>query len=450
MSYINIILIVLLSILIILAILILILIIKKTNVSNTETSNIDENKIRETINSSFTQLQSFLLASINTKLDAFESKIKELSTNLKDVNDESKNINEQQYKYLTELIDNKFLYLSDNIIKNINYQFENTNKLLEEKIKALEKITKERMDTINNSVNDRLIEIEKAVDEKLEETLNEKLKQSFSSVLDSMTQVNVAVGEIKNMTKEVSSLRNVLTISKTRGVVGEVILGNLIKEILTTDQYAENVITKKGSSKPVEFAIKMPGSNNDTVFMPVDSKFPLEDYKRIKEAQEEGDKDKLQENKKSLKNKIKDYAKDIHEKYIDVPYTTDFGIMFLATEGLYAEAADMGLVEELQRDYRVVLVSPSTFQALLNALQVGFKTVSIQKKSVEISKLLVLVKKEFDNFASVLAKTQESLDKASINLETLVGTRTRQLQKQLNKIETNGYIEDENDVLKED
>ena len=450
MSYINIILIVLLSILIVLAILILILIIKKTNVSNTETSNIDENKIRETINSSFTQLQSFLLASINAKLDTFESKIKELSTNLKDANDESKNINEQQYKYLTELIDNKFLYLSDNIIKNISYQSENTNKLLEEKIKALEKITKERMDTINNSVNDRLIEIEKAVDEKLEETLNEKLKQSFSSVLDSMTQVNVAVGEIKNMTKEVSSLRNVLTISKTRGVVGEVILGNLIKEILTTDQYAENVITKKGSSKPVEFAIKMPGSNNDTVFMPVDSKFPLEDYKRIKEAQEEGDKDKLQENRKSLKNKIKDYAKDIHEKYIDVPYTTDFGIMFLATEGLYAEAADMGLVEELQRDYRVVLVSPSTFQALLNALQVGFKTVSIQKKSVEISKLLVLVKKEFDNFASVLAKTQESLDKASINLETLVGTRTRQLQKQLNKIETNGYIEDENDVLKED
>lgn len=450
MSYINIILIVLLSILIILAVLILILIIKKTNVSNTETSNIDENKIRETINSSFTQLQNFLLTSINAKLDAFESKIKELSTNLKDANNESKNINEQQYKSLTELIDNKFLYLSDNIIKNINYQFENTNKLLEEKIKALEKITKERMDTINNSVNDRLIEIEKAVDEKLEETLNEKLKQSFSSVLDSMTQVNIAVGEIKNMTKEVSSLRNVLTISKTRGVVGEVILGNLIKEILTTNQYVENVITKKGSSKPVEFAIKMPGSNSDTVFMPVDSKFPLEDYKRIKEAQEEGDKDKLQENRKSLKNKIKDYAKDIHEKYIDVPYTTDFGIMFLATEGLYAEAADMGLVEELQRDYRVVLVSPSTFQALLNALQVGFKTVSIQKKSVEISKLLILVKKEFDNFASVLAKTQESLDKASINLETLVGTRTRQLQKQLNKIETNGYIEDENDALKED
>ena len=245
------------------------------------------------------------------------------------------------------------------------------------------------------------------------------------------------------MTKEVGSLRNVLTNVKTRGIVGEVVLGNLIEDVLTKDQYDENVITKPGSNERVEYAIKMPGKDDKTVYMPVDSKFPLEDYRMIKEAIEAGNKDKRDEGRKNLKAKIRAFSKDIRDKYIDVGNTTDFGILFLPIESLYAEVADMGLVEEIQRQYRIVIVSPSTFQALLNALQMGFKSVSIEKKSVEITELLFNVKKQFDSFADALSKTQTSINKASTDLESLVGTRTRQLRRQLEKIEAVGYTGEE-------
>ena len=320
---------------------------------------------------------------------------------------------------------------------------ENSDKVMNLRLENIERILDTRMTDLKTANEEKMQSIQEAVNEKLEKNLNERLKQSFDSLISEISNVNQAVGEIKNMTKEVGSLRNVLTNVKTRGIVGEVVLGNLIEDVLTKDQYDENVITKPGSNERVEYAIKMPGKGDKTVYMPVDSKFPLEDYRIIKEAIEDGNKDKLSEGRKNLKAKIRAFSKDIRDKYIDVGNTTDFGILFLPIESLYAEVADMGLVEEIQRQYRIVIVSPSTFQALLNALQMGFKSVSIEKKSVEITELLFNVKKQFDSFADALSKTQTSINKASTDLESLVGTRTRQLRRQLEKIEAVGYTGEE-------
>lgn len=327
---------------------------------------------------------------------------------------------------------------------------ENTNKLFSgsvgDKIGELKEGTKERLDQIDKSISralseirrentEKLGEIQKAVDEKLQKTLDERLKSSFDNVVSQIGNVNKAIGEIKNIAADVGSLKNVLTNVKTKGIVGEVILGNIISEILTNDQYEENIATKKGSRDVVEFAIKMPaGAQGEYVYLPVDSKFPLETYYKIKDAIDKGSKDELDIARKELRNKLRTYAKDVATKYISVPDTTDFAIMFLPIEGLYVEAIEGGLFEEFQREFKVNIVGPSTLAALLNALRSGFNSLAIQKRSNEVFKLLEAVKSEFESFAKVLSGAQQRADQLSDELEKLVGTRTRQMQKKLKDI----------------
>lgn len=430
---------VLVSLLFVLSVVLLVLLIRNRRAS----ISIDDKAIKEAVGEEVGKLQNYLLTGIDAKNENFQLIVKNELNALNTKIEEGQRVDKEMLSSLSESLLASIDKYNAEINSRLKTALENSDKVMNLRLENIERTLDTRMTDLKTANEEKLQSIQEVVNEKLEKNLNERLKQSFGSLISEISNVNQAVGEIKNMTKEVGSLRNVLTNVKTRGIVGEVVLGNLIEDVLTKDQYDENVITKPGSNERVEYAIKMPGKGDKTVYMPVDSKFPLEDYRMIKEAIEDGNKDKLSEGRKNLKAKIRAFSKDIRDKYIDVGNTTDFGILFLPIESLYAEVADMGLVEEIQRQYRIVIVSPSTFQALLNALQMGFKSVSIEKKSVEITELLFNVKKQFDSFADALSKTQTSINKASTDLESLVGTRTRQLRRQLEKIEAVGYTGEE-------
>lgn len=430
---------VLVSLLFVLSVVLLVLLIRNRHAS----VSIDDKAIKEAVGEEVGKLQNYLLTGIDAKNENFQIIVKNELNALNTKIEEGQKVDKEMLSSLSESLLTSIDKYNAEINSSLKTALENSDKVMNLRLDNIERTLDTRMTDLKTVNEEKLQSIQEVVNEKLEKNINERLKQSFDSLISEISNVNQAVGEIKNMTKEVGSLRNVLTNVKTRGIVGEVVLGNLIEDVLTKDQYDENVITKPGSNERVEYAIKMPGKGDKTVYMPVDSKFPLEDYRMIKEAIEEGNKEKRDEGRKNLKAKIRAFSKDIRDKYIDVGNTTDFGILFLPIESLYAEVADMGLVEEIQRQYRIVIVSPSTFQALLNALQMGFKSVSIEKKSVEITELLFNVKKQFDSFADALSKTQTSINKASTDLESLVGTRTRQLRRQLEKIETVGYTGEE-------
>ena len=430
---------VLVSLLFVLSVVLLVLLIRNRHAS----ISIDDKAIKEAVGEEVGKLQNYLLTGIDAKNENFQLIVKNELNALNTKIEEGQRVDKEMLSSLSESLLASIDKYNAEINSRLKTALENSDKVMNLRLENIERTLDTRMTDLKTANEEKLQSIQEVVNEKLEKNLNERLKQSFDSLISEISNVNQAVGEIKNMTKEVGSLRNVLTNVKTRGIVGEVVLGNLIEDVLTKDQYDENVITKPGSNERVEYAIKMPGKGDKTVYLPVDSKFPLEDYRMIKEAIEDGNKDKLSEGRKNLKAKIRAFSKDIRDKYIDVGNTTDFGILFLPIESLYAEVADMGLVEEIQRQYRIVIVSPSTFQALLNALQMGFKSVSIEKKSVEITELLFNVKKQFDSFADALSKTQTSINKASTDLESLVGTRTRQLRRQLEKIEAVGYTGEE-------
>ena len=325
---------------------------------------------------------------------------------------------------------------------------ENQNKhfieIVNEKLENQSKITKERLDAIDNKVStslsdirrengEKLNEIQKAVDEKLQKTLDERIKSSFENVVTQIGNVNKAIGEIKSIANDVGTLKNILSNVKTKGIAGEVILGSIIGEILSPDQYETNYSTKVGSKDVVEFALKIP-SGDVYIFLPVDSKFPLETYNRLKDSVDKGDKSLIESARKDLSKQIKHEAKTIASKYIDVPNTTDFAIMFLPTESLYIEAIEMGLFEECQREFKVNITGPTTICAIINALRLGFNSLEIQKRSGEVFKLLGAVKTEFEKFADALISAQKKIDLAGNELENLVGTRTRQMQKKLKEI----------------
>lgn len=354
---------------------------------------------------------------------------------LKDSNDANNKIKEQLSVEIKDFNKNvkESLKEFDNSIKERINEF---NKTTLESFKRLEDTVSSNLKSIREDNNEKLEKINVTVGEKLEKTLEGRLKQSFDNVIEQIGGVNKAIGEIKGLASDVGSLKTVLTNVKTKGIVGEVILGNIIKDILTVEQYEENCVTKKNSSERVEFAIKMPGSNDEYIYLPIDSKLPLESYHKIKDGMDLGNSELIKEGRKELKNAIRKYAKDIKDKYIDVPNTTDFAIMFLPIEGLYVEVLNMGLFEELQREYKVNVAGPTTLTAILNALQMGFKTLIIQKKSADVFKLLGAVKSEFEKFADTLQKTQKKVGEASNELDKLVGTRTRMIQSKLRDIET--------------
>lgn len=306
-------------------------------------------------------------------------------------------------------------------------------------VQSLENIRRsvdEKLESIRRENLRQLDEMRQTVDEKLQKTLEEKMNKSFSLVNERLEQVYKGLGEMQTLAVGVGDLKKVLSNVKTRGILGEIQLGAILSEILTKEQYEENIATKKGSKNVVEFAIKLPSDGAGTVYLPVDSKFPGDTYSALREAVESGDRQSIESAKKALVQRIKGEAKDIHDKYIDPPNTTEFAIMFLPFEGLYSEVVNMGLVEVLQREYKVNIAGPSTMAALLNSLQMGFKTLAVQKRSAEVWKILGGVKTEFDKFNDVLVMTQQRLDQANKELDKLVGVRTRQIQRQLKDVES--------------
>ena len=346
---------------------------------------------------------------------------------------------ESKNKEIINSLDLKISFLEKEINSfnaQVKERLQEFNATLKESFASLNSNVKENLQAIREDSSEKLEKINITVSEKLEKTLEGRLKQSFDNVVEQISSVNKAVGEIKGLASDVGSLKTVLTNVKTKGIVGEIILGNIIRDILTSNQYDENVATKKNSSERVEFAIKMPGANNDFVYLPIDSKLPLESYHKIKDGIDSGDLSLIETGRKSLRAAIRTYAKEIKDKYIDVPNTTDFAIMFLPIEGLYIEALDMGLFEEIQSEFKVNIAGPTTLTAILNSLQMGFKTLVIQKKSAEVFKLLGAVKTEFSKFAEVLQKTQKKVGEASDELDKLVGTRTRLIQSKLNNIDS--------------
>ena len=291
----------------------------------------------------------------------------------------------------------------------------------------------ERMQTGNQA---QLDSIRKTVDEKLQETLDRKLNDSFQLVSQRLEQVYKGLGEMQTLAAGVGDLKKVLSNVKTRGVLGEIQLGAILEQLLSPDQYAVNVATKQGSQANVEYAIRLPGSDGNPVWLPIDAKFPLDAYEQLLTAYDTADAVQVESAVKALKTRVKSFAKDVQTKYIDPPNTTDFAILFIPVEGLYAELVRAGLVEILQREHKVTLAGPTTMSALLNSLQMGFRTLAIQKRSSEVWKVLGAVKSEFEKFATVLEATQNRLNQANSELDKLVGTRTRQIQRTLKNVET--------------
>ena len=297
--------------------------------------------------------------------------------------------------------------------------------------------------TIRDDNTTQLTKMRETVDEKLQTTLEKRLGESFKLVSERLELVHKGLGEMQTIATGVGDLKKVLSNVKTRGVLGEYQLENILEQLLTSDQYSKNVATKKGSQANVEFAVKLPGKDIDEeIWMPIDSKFPIENYNRLLDAFEEGDKSDVEAATKVLLKTIESFAKDISEKYIDPPHTTDFAIMFLPVEGLYAEVLrHPGLFEILQRKYRITVTGPTTLSALLNSLQMGFRTLAVQKRSSEVWKTLEAVKTEFSKFSSQLAKVDKQLSSASKSLYDLRNTRTSVMNRKLKDIATLDTVE---------
>ena len=402
----------------------------------------DKGEIKNAVNESISSMSGLLLSNLENTNKLFSQSVNEKITELKG---EMKSLNENNAKGYVDFIEKLNASLTE-ITKvtreenekasaNLNARFEEFAKVMMERLGVIDTNVSKSLVELRRENTEKLGEIQKTVDEKLQKTLDERLKSSFENVVSQIGNVNKAIGEIKNIAQDVGSLKNVLTNVKTKGIVGEVILGNIISEILTKDQYEENFATRKGAKERVEFAIKMPaGTEGELIYLPIDSKFPLETYYKIKDAIDMGSKEQLDAARKELRLKLRTYANDIATKYISVPDTTDFAIMFLPIEGLYIEAIEGGLFEEFQREFKVNIVGPSTLAALLNALRSGFNSLAIQKRSNEVFKLLEAVKAEFDTFAKSLTLAQKKADALSDELENLVGTRTRQMQRKLKDV----------------
>ncbi|MEE1076867.1 MAG: DNA recombination protein RmuC [Acutalibacteraceae bacterium] len=329
-------------------------------------------------------------------------------------------------------------------LSSLEKRMENLSNSNEVRLDKIRETVEKRLEYLQNDNNQKLDQMRVIVDEKLQKTIDEKMTRSFALVNERLEQVYKGLGEMQSLAVGVGDLKKVLSNVKTRGILGEIQLGAILKEILSPEQYEENVVTKKSTRNPVEFAVKLPNDNNSSVYLPIDSKFPADTYQALLNAQDNGNKEEIAMAVKTLVTRIKSEAKDIHEKYIEPPHTTEFAIMFLPCEGLYAEAVNRGLVEILQREYKVNIAGPSTMAALLNSLQMGFKTLAVQKRSAEVWNVLSAVKNEFDKFEDVLTMTQQRLNQANSELDKLVGVRTRQIKRKLSDvsvIEQNNLLE---------
>jgi len=382
------------------------------------------NSLRKENQVSLDKINSIITEKMQTTLDsklnnAFEVVVKNMS-------ELGKNLNESQEKQQKSIAD-KLIKLEndfDKIRNEILATLDNIRKSNNDNIEKLRKDNQDSLDRINNTVN-----------EKLQKTLDDKISKSFEAVNKRLAEVYEGLGEMKNVASGVSDLKNVLSNVKTRGIMGEIQLSAILSEILAPEQYGEQISVTPNGSEKVDFAVKLPGSENDEfVYLPIDSKFPGDTYSNLLDAYESGDPNMLKIKRNALESEIKKCAKSIHDKYIIPPHTTDFAIMFLPFEGLYAEVVNMGLVEILQRNYKVNIAGPSTMAAMLNSLQMGFRTLAVQKKSGEVWKILEAAKKEFGNFETVLNNTRNRLRQAYEELDKLIGTRTRAINRKLQNV----------------
>ena len=368
--------------------------------------------------------------------------LKNKNNNIDDaIYDASKKLNQDtvnSVKLMSDMINQNQVNMAENQKFQLQ-QMENRLKTFsmenEQKLENIRSTVEKKLTYMQEDNNKQLENIRTTVDEKLQNTLENKLNKSFETVSKQLQQVYKGLGEMQNLAVGVGDLKKVLSNVKTRGILGEIQLSAILKEILSPEQYEENVATKKGSRNVVEFAIKLPADDDSFVYLPIDSKFPGDTYAKLVDAMNSGNKEEIEVCSKNLLRTIKSEAKDIHDKYISPPNTTEFAIMFLPFEGLYAEVVNRGMVEVLQREYKVNVAGPSTMGALLNSLQLGFKTLAVQKRSAEVWQILNDVKREFDTFADVLEKTQAKLNQANTELDKLVGVRTRKIQSQLSKVQ---------------
>ena len=316
---------------------------------------------------------------------------------------------------------------------------------MEQRLQGLEESNARRLDEMRKTLETgmaalqtqnarKLDEIRHTVDEQLQDALQKRVTESFKTVNEQLEQVYKGLGEMQSLASDVGGLKQVLSGVKTRGILGEIQLGAILEEILAPEQYETNVATIPGSTQRVEYAIKMPGADGGSVWLPIDSKFPGDTYAHLQDAQASGDAQAVENARRALELVLRSEAKDIREKYVEVPYTTAFGILFLPFEGLYAEVVNAGLLEALQRDYQVNVAGPSTMAALLNSLQMGFRTLAIQKRSGEVWQ--GAVKTEFDKFGQGLTKMQQRLRQTDEELDNLIGVRSRAISRKLRAVQT--------------
>ena len=320
-------------------------------------------------------------------------------------------------------------------LEMLEKRFETLEKTNEQKLENMRETMERRLSLIQKDNNEKMDSMRQVVDEKLQKTIDSKMTESFKLVNERLEQVYRGLGEMQTLASGVGDLKKVLSNVKTRGILGEIQLGAILEEILSPEQYETNFATVPGSSNVVEFAIKLPADDDKYVYLPIDSKFPSDAYIKLQDAYDTADPAQVKAAVSELTTRIKQFAKDIQTKYVQVPYTTEFAIMFLPFEGLYAEAVKHGLLEILQREYRVNIAGPSTMAALLNSLQMGFKTLAIQKRSSDVWEILGAVKTEFDKFSDILAGTQKKLNQINTDLDKLIGTRTNVIMRKLRDVE---------------
>ncbi len=368
--------------------------------------------------------QSELRMEFNNALQAFG----------KTISDNQRTASESQDKRLSAMEQNNALDF-ERLRRSQEDRIRSLEQSNEQKLEAIRQTMERRLSAIQSENTEKLNEMQKVVDEKLEKTLQTRITESFKLVSDQLEQVYKGLGEMQTVAAGVTDLKKVLSNVKTRGILGEAQLGAILSEILPAEQYECNVATKHGSNDRVEFAIRLPGDGDHIVYLPIDAKFPGETFAALQDAYEQGSAEAVAQATRALEIRLKAEAKDIRDKYIDPPFTTDFGILFLPFEGLYAEAVNRGLIEELQRTYRVNVTGPSTMAAFLNSLQMGFRTLAIQKRSGEVWQVLGAVKTEFEKFGDILENSQKKLRQVNDELDTLIGTRTRAITRKLKDVE---------------
>ncbi|MEE9431803.1 MAG: DNA recombination protein RmuC [Melioribacteraceae bacterium] len=384
-------------------------------------------------------------------LQSFSSITDTQEDNIKDEFKRNREETGQNSKLVREEVGNSVKLMGDQLtgrMRDISERQKDQLEVVENRLKSLTKTNEEKFEKLQDKVSKQLTEIQEknekkleemrvTVDEKLHATLEKRLGESFKIVSDRLELVHKGLGEMQTLAIGVGDLKKVLTNVKDRGTWGEIQLGNLIENILTQDQYEKNVKTKKGSNALVEFAIKLPGKGKlkeDIVWLPIDAKFPLEDYQRLVNARESADLPLIDESIKKLERSIKEAAKEISSKYLDPPNTTDFGFMFLPIESLYAEVLRIpGLTDTIQREHKITIAGPTNFAAVLNSLQMGFRTLVIEKRSSEVWKLLSVVKTEFSKFGDLLENTQKKLDLASKSIGDAT-RKTRTIERKLRDV----------------